>query len=67
MEVVRREGREGLTRVATNPEVTAGVHAEVVVGKVALHSVLEAGDIGAVGDELVCVKIYFVNGMSSVR
>ena len=48
--------REELTRVATNPEVAAGVHAEVVVGEVALHSVLEAGDVSAVGDELVCVK-----------
>jgi hypothetical protein len=49
-------GLEGLTRVATNPEVTAGVHAEVVVGEVALHSVLEAGDGGAVDDEFVCVE-----------
>jgi hypothetical protein len=47
----RRRGR--LTRIATNPEVTAGVHAEVVVGEVALHFHLEAVDVGVVGDELV--------------
>lgn len=43
-----------LTRVATDPEVASGVDAEVVGGEVALHSVLEALDVGAVGDELVC-------------
>jgi hypothetical protein len=48
------EEKRGLTRVATNPEVTAGVHAEVVVGEVALHFHLEAVDVGVVGDELVC-------------
>jgi hypothetical protein len=52
----------GLTRVATNPEVTAGVHAEVVVGEVALHSHLEAVDVGMVGDELV----YLVSFLSVV-
>jgi hypothetical protein len=34
--------------------VTTGVHAEVVVGKIALHLHLEAVDVGVVGDELVC-------------
>jgi hypothetical protein len=48
----RRE--EISTRVTTDPEVTTGMHAKVAVRKVALHFVLEAGDIGAVRDELVC-------------
>lgn len=47
-------GMEKLTGIAADPEVTAGVHAEVVVGEVALHFHLEAVDVGVVGDELVC-------------
>ena len=41
-------------RVASDPEVTTSVHAKVAGCEVTLHSVLEAGNSGTVGDELVC-------------
>jgi len=41
-------------RVASDPEVTTSVHAKVAGREVALHSVLEARNAGAVADELVC-------------
>jgi hypothetical protein len=34
--------------------VATGVHAKVAVREVTLHFVLEVGDGGLVGDELVC-------------
>jgi hypothetical protein len=41
-------------RVTSNPKVTTSVHAKVSGWEVALHSVLEAENIGAIGDKLVC-------------
>ena len=41
-------------RVASDPEVATSMHAKVASREVALHSVLEAGNSGAVADELVC-------------
>lgn len=42
-----------LTRVTTDPEVTACVHAEVSIGEVALHAVLEVEDVVVVGEKFV--------------
>jgi hypothetical protein len=55
-EEVRVAGRsvEVAARVATDPEVAASVHTQVAGREVTLHSVLEAEDIRAVRDELVC-------------
>ena len=47
------DAEKRLTGIASDPEVPAGVPAEVVVGEVTLHSHLEAVDVGVVGDELV--------------
>ena len=41
-------------RVTSDPEVTTSVHAKVAGCEVTLHPVLEAGNSGTVGDELVC-------------
>jgi len=51
---ITRRGIEVTTRIASNPKVTTSVHAKVSGWEVALHPVLEAKDIGAIGDKLVC-------------
>lgn len=53
---VARRRVEVAARVSADPEVAAGVHAEVASWEVSLHSVLEADDVGAVGEELVCER-----------
>lgn len=40
--------------ISANPEMATGVHADVTCREISLHPVLEAGDVGAVGKELIC-------------
>lgn len=54
---VTRGGIEIAARVAADPEVAAGMHTEVFVRKVTLHPVLEADDVGAVGDQFIFGRI----------
>lgn len=51
---VARRRVEVTTGVSADPEVAASVHAEVACCEVSLHSVLEADNFGAVGEEFVC-------------
>jgi hypothetical protein len=51
---VTRRGIEVTARIASNPKVTTSVYAKVTRWKITLHPVLEAENIGAIGDELVC-------------
>lgn len=50
---VTRRSVQVTAGISANPEMATSVHADVSCGEVSLHPVLEAGDVGTVGEELI--------------
>lgn len=44
-------------RITADPEMATGVYADVSCWEVSLHPVLEAGDVCAVGEKLICTGL----------